>query len=461
MPNKNNQTGSKKGTFRRGDQHPENPNLLFYSYQKRKSESGYRESWYDKDNPPKNFIGVKQRPHLTTQTGQPKGTYKRYDPHPTVPNYYYSGWSNYHYNRFGSGEIWYSEEYFRSKVAAFDDCIKDPSCRNRRNDIKDGFLTDLNDPFNCYLLGFIYADGSIAGAKKGAPIGSPLGTGVKKTNSYTQINIKQNKKDFDDLNITKKLNDYGVFTIHELMDKKNGKIYVTVQFTNLKIYEFLRDHGYGIKSHKGSDPRIIFNAIPKENRHFWLRGFLDGDGTVRSDGEEISFVSHIHENWAFLTELLSSLDVLDSSYRIRRKTQKSTGHKRSTLGLTKLQDLYKLGSYIWPNDNLDIGLPRKFSNWLKIKKDHKIFVEKELPKKFIHFSKKDYERYPHSKVWTVKINSGAITYSREQIGRQITGGKCFATYDEALEHRSYLCNLHNIDLYNCRVNNIKKYKNEN
>lgn len=459
MANKNNQTGSKKGTFRRGDQHPENPNLLFYSYQKRKSESGYRESWYDKDNPPKNFIGVKQRPHLTTQTGQPKGTYKRYDPHPTVPNYYYSGWSNYHYNRFGSGEIWYSEEYFRSKVAAFDDCIKDPSCRNRRNDIKDGFLTDLNDPFNCYLLGFIYADGSIAGAKKGAPIGSPLGTGVKKTNSYTQINIKQNKKDFDDLDITKKLNDYGVFTIHELMDKKNGKIYVTVQFTNLKIYEFLRDHNYGMKSHKGSDARIILNAIPEANRHFWFRGFLDGDGTVRKDCQEISFVSHFDENWAFLTELFSSLGILESSYRVEKSINKSTGHKKSILGLTKLQALYKLGSYIWPNDNLDIGLPRKFSTWLNIKTLHTHFIEKELPRKYITQNKRDLERYPNSKTWSVHIGKGALTHNGKPIGHSIKGGQCFATLEEARKHRDHLCKLHNINLYNCRSNNFHKHLN--
>ena len=72
-PPKNNQTGSKKGTFRRGDQHPENPNLEFFHYQERKSGNGYTESWYDKDNPPKNFIGVKQKSQLTTQTGQPKG----------------------------------------------------------------------------------------------------------------------------------------------------------------------------------------------------------------------------------------------------------------------------------------------------------------------------------------------------------------------------------------------------
>ena len=205
---KTNQTGSEKGTFRRGDQHPEDPNLLFYSYKKRESENGHTESWYDKDNPPKNFIGVKQKSHITTQTGEPKGTYERYDPHPTVPNYYYSGWSDYDYNKCGSGETWWSEEFFRSSVAAFDDYIKDPSCRRRRNDIKDGFLTDLNDSFNCYLLGLIYADGSISGAKKGVPINSPLGTGVtcKDRKVNTRMALKQNKKDFDDLNITKKLN---------------------------------------------------------------------------------------------------------------------------------------------------------------------------------------------------------------------------------------------------------------
>lgn len=459
---KTNQTGSEKGTFRRGDQHPEDPNLLFYSYQKRESENGHTESWYDKDNPPKNFIGVKQKSHITTQTGEPKGTYERYDPHPTVPNYYYSGWSDYHYDRCGSGETWWSEEYFRSEVAAFDNYIKDPSCRTRRNDIKDGFLTDLNDSFNCYLLGLIYADGSIRGAKIGVPIGSALGTGInsKDRKIDTRISLKQNKKDFEDLDIIEKLHVYGVVTIHEDLSahKKNkGKPAVSLQFSNLKIYEFLRDHGYGIKSHKGSDARIILNAIPEANRHFWFRGFLDGDGTVRKDCQEISFVSHIDENWAFLTELFKELSIHKTSYRIEANMVKSTGHKKSILGLTKTQDLYKFGSYIWPDNDLDIGFLRKFSNWLKIKERYNHFIENELPRKYISQCKRDLERFPNSKTWSINIGKGAVTYSRQPIGHVIRGGKCFATLEEAREHRDYLCKLHGIDLRNCRVNNFNKY----
>ena len=66
-----------------------------------------------------------------------------------------------------------------------------------------------------------------------------------------------------------------------------------------------------------------------------------------------------------------------------------------------------------------------------------------------------------AKPWYVKIGAGAITFSGNKIGKIISSKKYFATREEAVECRDELIKEYNIDLYNCRANNLKKFYGKN
>jgi hypothetical protein len=102
------QTGTPKGTFMQRDPHPTNTQFIFTTYRTNRKST---EHWVDKDN---NFLpiiegAIKQH---RLQTGNPRGTYKRQDPHPTDDRYIYNGWK---YNR--NEENWTTPEKIEKEKA--------------------------------------------------------------------------------------------------------------------------------------------------------------------------------------------------------------------------------------------------------------------------------------------------------------------------------------------------------
>ena len=88
------QTGLPRKTFKRTDTHPSNTEYLFVGYRPSKTTP---EHWTHKNSKTAKCIatkGIIRIPQSKLKTGLPKGTFKRGNPHPTEPNLVYNNWSS-------------------------------------------------------------------------------------------------------------------------------------------------------------------------------------------------------------------------------------------------------------------------------------------------------------------------------------------------------------------------------
>ena len=88
------QTKQPKNTFKQNDIHPTNKKYLFKSYRPSKTTP---EQWIHKNSKTAKCIATKnvtKIPQSKLKTGLPKGTFKRGDQHPTEPNLVYDKWNS-------------------------------------------------------------------------------------------------------------------------------------------------------------------------------------------------------------------------------------------------------------------------------------------------------------------------------------------------------------------------------
>jgi hypothetical protein len=215
----------------------------------------------------------------------------------------------------------------------------------------------------------------------------------------------------------------GIYSIHRAIHKpytaRNGKTYCgrpskQVTFSSHLIRQFLEENDYHLKSSSG-DPRKILSLIPDDIKHYWWRGFLDGDGCVYFNEEKpshlsphkILFTSHFSQNWRFVEDLCQDLEISKPSITAGQRYSKTEDGKRVRNGKSSNANIYcflnnfKLGSYIWPDDELDIGLSRKFDKWKKIKNLLPVFLERERTK-YTYF-------HNQSQKWRVQITHKSKT----------------------------------------------------
>jgi hypothetical protein len=152
--------------------------------------------------------------------------------------------------------------------------------------------------------------------------------------------------------------------------KRNGKDFHSTSFRvgNKVIWTFLKDHDYHIKSGASADK--ILSKIPDHLKHYWWRGYFDGDGYWSPDGLLASFTSGTYQDWSFAEKLCNDLGVSFDIFRKRySKDGKIVGN--SAIIMKKAPNLIKFGQYIYQNyENDKIGLYRKYKNYLlSIKKD--------------------------------------------------------------------------------------------
>lgn len=88
------QTGRPKGTFKIRDTHPTDPNYTFIAW---RADRRYNEYWRLKTNNHLTKIGDRYKNRIlqtSIQTNKPKGTFKRKNPHPTIPNLFFQSWNH-------------------------------------------------------------------------------------------------------------------------------------------------------------------------------------------------------------------------------------------------------------------------------------------------------------------------------------------------------------------------------
>jgi hypothetical protein len=208
-----------------------------------------------------------------------------------------------------------------------------------------GFYLNFNNPIICYLMGIFWADGT-------------LDTEKSRRFSLTLV-----KKDFLDI--------LWMFSLAEgwrvkERHPKNRQTILVARCHNYTFLEFLENCDYLIKSGASADK--ILAHIPESLRHYWWRGYFDGDGWWTLDkGEKygFGFSSTLDQNWFFAEKLIQQLG-LTGHYISRRET--SDGDS-SEINCNNFDSALKFGNYIYSGYDTEltkIGLKRKYDKFLRL-----------------------------------------------------------------------------------------------
>ncbi len=136
-----------------------------------------------------------------------------------------------------------------------------------------------------------------------------------------------------------------------------------LDLSSKELKDFLIENDYKKKS--GVSPDKILNKIPTELRHYFHRGYLDGDGGFYFNPElylrNINFSSVYDQDWGFLENLCIKLGI--TTYSISRRESKN-GNKQSSFRITNKKSIKIFGDYIY--DGKSFGLERKKQKFLEM-----------------------------------------------------------------------------------------------
>lgn len=145
------------------------------------------------------------------------------------------------------------------------------------------------------------------------------------------------------------------------MHRKGKRPSQIAKTVNARLARFLVSHGFEHKSTRSPDSLICL--IPERLRHFFWRGYFDGDGCV-SKGFKVSVAGSFEQDWTAWEKLLLSLNV---SYAIRRRVLR-IGSKGSSVCIDGQTGQLRLLDYLYSGFFVDgIGLHRKHAAYQKLK----------------------------------------------------------------------------------------------
>ena len=219
-----------------------------------------------------------------------------------------------------------------------------------KNKIKEGFLINLADKKNVYLLGLIWADGFLYDKK------------------YKRVSLELKANDFNDIEPI--LTSNGINCIYVRKRLNSSHLQKSMSFNDIKIFNFLKNNDYHIKS--GTSPDKILKEIPENLKYYWWRGYFDGDGCLYiKTKNQLAFWSTITQDWSFLKNLFHSLDIC--YYTTIKYSRKNTTHLSSSVEIRKMGEIKLMLEYIYKNYD-GIGISRKYSRYLE-------FLDKYLKSK--------------------------------------------------------------------------------
>jgi hypothetical protein len=253
-------------------------------------------------------------------------------------------------------------------------------------------FTNITEPEIAYFLGFFWADGHISESK----------------NKSSYLTLTFVKTDF--IPLEKTLTKYINWNVRFKIPPNRQEV-VVLGFRGYRLGQFLIDHGYIMKS--GGSPEKIINSIPEYLRHYWFRGYFDGDGTVRKNKGRCAFSSTINQDWTFLISLCQKLNIEYSVY----KNISPKNHKSSTFDIHGYKDASVLLKYIYRDLNVDkIGLPRKAARALNLIKHYdKLKEEKTSAYIGIEFNKARQKWRAHGRIFKKTVYLGAFETEEDAI----------------------------------------------
>lgn len=215
-------------------------------------------------------------------------------------------------------------------------------------------LDKIDDPRVAYMLGLLWADGSL---------------------SSSSVVLECVDEDIKD--VCETFNVIGIWSYSRRQRTHDGKPFGRPQgclrITDYALAAKLKEWDYPFKS--SVSPIRVLTDIPPDLRSYFWRGFLDGDGCIyvpacnsKTWGASVAFWSTLGQDWVSLNEMLESLGMKGRYQRHERHKTNGQIHRSSCVTVSRKRDVLKLLGYIYQGESR-LGLARKKLKYDQIKQD--------------------------------------------------------------------------------------------
>ncbi len=209
---------------------------------------------------------------------------------------------------------------------------------------------NLNDKYLCYMLGLMWADGDVSESTRSRVSLKLVEDDIKSISNYLYkvCNWKYQ------LYISKNI---------------NFKNTIRLSYSDKKFKMFLEENDYCNKS-KVSPCKII-SLIPADNKKYFFRGVVDGDGCFfikkyESNTSRMLFItSTYYQDWTYMINICNEIGC---NFRIRRIINNKNKNYRSSTFQISSGHIIKFGNYIYSDF---FGLGRKYNKFIEIRDSYK------------------------------------------------------------------------------------------
>lgn len=236
----------------------------------------------------------------------------------------------------------------RLKLLASKEAKAKPPGRPRGKNVED-YKVDPRQFFNvvtpevAYILGLLWADGYIYNNDKKRAYKVVLETQYEDAIIFQKI-----------------LSKTGEWPFYKRARKKMKEQGRSVCF-NEPLVRFLTENDYLVKSDASADK--ILEKIPRNLRHYWFRGLIDGDGGISKRDYTVSIYSSLTQKWDYMEALCKELDIKS---RISKKETDSGN--ASSFHISSMRSFLIFLDYVYQGYPVDkIGLERKYLIYKKNK----------------------------------------------------------------------------------------------
>lgn len=176
------------------------------------------------------------------------------------------------------------------------------------------------------------------------------------------------------------------------LDNKNRnkrcKPSIIFEVTNKIFYNFLVDNDYYDKTLVSADK--ILSKIPENLKHYWWRGYFDGDGYISNKRNTVVFGGHINMNYEYIVNMLESLQIYDKPKKREYLLKSGKCHRQSILTVQGCFNIIKLYNFLYIENNFDgIGFPRKWESFVKRKMRSQEYILCKIKRKTLKLDQND------------------------------------------------------------------------
>ena len=155
--------------------------------------------------------------------------------------------------------------------------------KKKKYEINKDLFINISHPQEAYVLGLLWSDGCLRNGKNGD----------------NSIRLVLRTPDAIDVkNIIYHSGNWSEKTWIHKQNKNEGTKYACCDKV---FYNFLKDLDFLEKSWKSANK--VLALIPMYLRHYWWRGYFDGDGYIAIDAKNITITSSYDQDWSFINFL--------------------------------------------------------------------------------------------------------------------------------------------------------------